>query len=340
MRVGLVGAGRIGALRAATLLGLPDPPEVVVTDTVADRGEQVAAELCCEFTPTLASLFESGIDGVVIAAGTNSHAALVRRTIAAGLPTFCEKPVAATLAETAELARLQVASSVPVHIGFQRRFDHGYRRAREAVLTGELGVIHQLRCATHDETPPPETFILTSGGIFRDCSVNDFDAIRFITDREVESVYATGSTKGGRFYRAAGDFSTGVAVLTLDDGTMALVSASRYNGGGHDIRLEVHGSDGSLAVGLDDSYAFRSAEEDVTFPAGPPHHNFGQRFEAAYVAELSAFVALVCGEIESPCTIADGLEAFRIAEACELSRSEARPVTMDEIPGLARPAYP
>lgn len=340
MRIGVVGAGRIGALRVATLAGLPEAPEVVVTDTVAERGERIAAEVGCEFAPSLAALVESGVDGVVITTGTISHAALVRRSIAAGVPTFCEKPVAATLAETAELARLQDASGVPVHIGFQRRFDRGYRRAREAVRAGELGVIHQLRCATHDETPPSERFILTSGGIFRDCSVNDFDAIRFVTGREVESVYATGSTKGGRFYRVAGDLSTGVAVLTLDDGTMALVSASRHNGGGHDIRLEVHGSEGSLAVGLDQSYAFRSAEEGVTFPAGPPHHNFGQRFREAYVAELSAFLSLVRGEIATPCTIADGLEAFRIAEACELSRSEARPVAMREIPGLARGAYP
>jgi myo-inositol 2-dehydrogenase / D-chiro-inositol 1-dehydrogenase len=335
MRIGLAGTGRIGAFHAATILSLPDAPELVVTDAVPEVAATVAAQFGAEHAPTLDDLFATGVDGFVIASGTRTHASLLRRGIAEGVPTFCEKPVASTLAETGELARLEQASGVPVHIGFQRRFDSGYLRAREAVRSGELGELHQLRCATHDVVSPPEAFIATSGGIFRDCSVHDFDAIRFVTGREVETVYATGATKGEPFFARVGDVSTGAAVLTLDDGTVALVSAGRYNGGGHDVRLEVHGADASLAVGLDDAYAFRSAEPGVDFPPGPAHTTFMDRFRPAYVAELTAFVAMVRGEIGTPCTITDGLEAFRIAEACELSRAEGRPVSMGEIPGLA-----
>ncbi|MCA1783577.1 MAG: Gfo/Idh/MocA family oxidoreductase [Dermatophilaceae bacterium] len=338
MRIGLAGTGRIGAFHAATILGLPDPPELVLTDAVPEVAAGVAAELGAEHAPTLDDLFASGIDGFVITTGTQMHAPLLRRGIAEGVPTFCEKPVASNLAETADLARLDAASEVPVQIGFQRRFDTGYRRARAAVRAGELGELHQLRCTTHDQLPPTEAYVVTSGGIFRDCSVHDFDAIRFVTGREVESVYATGGTKGAPFFEASGDLSTGAAVLTLDDGTVALVSAMRYNGGGHDVRMEVHGSHGALAVGFDDSYAFRSAEAGVDFPAGPAHTAFKDRFRGAFMAELAGFVRLVRGEVDTPCTITDGLEAFRIAEACELSRSERRPVAMSEIPGLADPA--
>lgn len=333
MRIGLVGTGRIGAFHAATILGLPDAPELVVTDAVPEAAATVAAELGAEHALTLDDLFASGIDGFVITTGTQFHASLLRRGMREGVPTFCEKPVAATLAETGELARLEKASGVPVHIGFQRRFDAGYRRAHDAVQAGELGEIHQIRATTHDQVSPPAAFIATSGGIFRDCSVHDFDAIRFITGSEIEQVYATGSTKGEPFFKAVGDVSTGAAVLTLEDGTVAVVTAMRSNGGGHDVRLEVHGTEGALAVGFDDSYAFLSAEEGVMFPAGPPHATFMDRFRDAYISELTAFVALARGEIEPPCTIEDGLQAFRIAEACELSRSEARPVAMSEIPG-------
>jgi myo-inositol 2-dehydrogenase / D-chiro-inositol 1-dehydrogenase len=339
MRIGLAGTGRIGAFHAATILGLPDAPELVVTDAVPDVASSVAEQLGAEHAPSLDDLFASGVDGFIITTGTHTHASLLRRGIAEGVPTFCEKPVGATLAETADLARLEAAGEVPVQIGFQRRFDTGYRRAREAVRAGELGEIHQVRCTTHDQLPPTEAYVVTSGGIFRDCSVHDFDALRFVTGREVVSVYATGGTKGAPFFETSGDLSTGAAVLTLDDGTVGLVSAMRYNGGGHDVRMEVHGSAGALAVGLDDSYAFRSAEEGVDFPAGPAHTAFQDRFGRAFTAELTAFVALVRGEIETPCTVTDGLEAFRIAEACELSRSEGRQVAMREIPGLApRPA--
>ena len=335
MRIGLAGTGRIGVVHAATLLGLPEPPELVVTDAVPEVAERVAAELGAEHAASLDELFAAGVDGFVITTGTHTHAELLRRGIAEGVPTFCEKPVAASLEETAELARLEATAGVPVQIGFQRRFDAGYRRAREAVRAGELGEIHQLRCTTHDRFSPSEEFIATSGGIFRDCSVHDVDAIRFVTGREVETVYATGGTKGAPFFATVGDLSTAAALLTLNDGTIALLSATRYNGGGHDVRMEVHGSQGALAVGLDDSYAFRSAEAGVDFPAGPPHTAFMDRFADAYAAELAAFLALVRGEIATPCTIADGLEAFRVAEACERSRREGRPVAMAEIPDVA-----
>ena len=191
-----------------------------------------------------------------------------------------------------------------MHIGFQRRFDVGYRRARAAVAAGELGTIHAIRALTHDQEPPHAAYIPTSGGIFRDCSVHDFDIVRFVTGREVETVYATGENKGADFFTAAGDVDTGAAILTLDDGTLVTATSTRYSGGGHDVRMEVMGSDANLAVGLDDSLALLSAEEGVVFPAGPPHTSFMQRFLAAYRAELAAFCDVAAGRIASPCTVA------------------------------------
>lgn len=334
MRIGLVGVGRIGAFHARTLTGLDEVDELVIAD--ADRGsaELVAKELDVEVARDVDALLASGIDGFVIATATPSHAPLLRLAVTAGVPTFCEKPVAATLAETIDLARLAAASDVPVHIGFQRRFDRGYRRVAEAVRSGELGWLHTIRANTHDQAPPPASYIATSGGIFRDCSVHDFDIIRFVTGHEVETVYATGANKGEPFFTQAGDVDTGAAVLTLDDGTMVLISATRYNGGGHDVRLEALGSAGAMAVGLDDSLALRSAEEGVGFPSGPQHWSFMERFLPAYQAELAAFVAVARGERPSPCTVSDALQAFRIAEACELSRRESRLARLEEVADL------
>ena len=154
MRIGLAGVGRIGAFHAATLSGLDAVDEVVVTDADPELAEKVAAELGLAVAPDVASLLRSGIDGFVITTATPGHAPLLREGVAAGIPTFCEKPVAATLVETLDLTRLAESSDVPVHIGFQRRFDAGYRRAREAVLSGELGLVHAVRATTHDQAPP------------------------------------------------------------------------------------------------------------------------------------------------------------------------------------------
>jgi myo-inositol 2-dehydrogenase/D-chiro-inositol 1-dehydrogenase len=331
MRIGLVGVGRIGAFHAATLKGLPAVEQVVVADADASRAESVAKELGVEFAPGVDALLASGIDGFVIAAATSAHAELIAAGVAAKVPTFCEKPVALDLADTERVVKLVGSSDVPVHIGFQRRFDLGYQTARQKVADGELGFIHHIRANTNDAFPPPREYIPTSGGFFRDCTVHDFDIIRYVTGREVVSVYATGANRGEPFFGQYGDVDAAAALLTLDDSTFVSVSGTRYNAAGHDVRMEVLGSLGSIAVGLDEHTALKSAEAGATFPAGEPHATFMDRFRPAYIAELTAFTEVVAGTREVPCTVRDALQAFRIADACELSRHENRVVALEEI---------
>ncbi|WP_089250527.1 Gfo/Idh/MocA family protein [Asanoa hainanensis] len=331
MRIGLVGVGRIGAFHAHTLASLDTVDELVVTDANLAAAGALGSELGVAVADSVTALLGAGIDGLVIAAATPAHAALLSEGVAAGIPTFCEKPVAATLSETLALTALVERSGVPVQIGFQRRFDAGYRRVQAAVRAGELGFVHTIRANTHDQAPPAAAYIATSGGIFRDCSVHDFDVVRFVTGREVATVYATGANQGADFFTAAGDVDTGGALLTLDNGTIVLVSATRYNGAGHDVRLEVLGEKGSLGVGLDRSLALDSAEPGVDFPPGPRHWSFMDRFQPAYRAELAAFVDVARGAAPSPCTVRDALEAFQVAEACEQSRASGRPIALAEI---------
>jgi myo-inositol 2-dehydrogenase / D-chiro-inositol 1-dehydrogenase len=200
------------------------------------------------------------------------------------------------------------------------------------VGAGELGFVHTIRANTHDQSPPPAAYIPTSGGLFRDCSIHDFDIIRFVTGREVATVFATGANKGAEFFAEGGDVDTAAALLTLDDDTLVSVTATRYNGGGHDVRMEVMGSAGTIGVGFDDSLALRSAEPGVDYPKGPQKWSYMERFLPAYQAELAAFTEVVAGA-PSPCTVRDALAAFRVAEACERSRSKAQLVDLTEIGG-------
>jgi myo-inositol 2-dehydrogenase / D-chiro-inositol 1-dehydrogenase len=334
MRIGLAGAGRIGAFHASTLAALADVEQVVVIDAFAEAATRLADDNGYESCPDLDDLL-SRVDALVITTSTSGHAPTLRAALAAKMPTFCEKPVAATLAETIELVHLVDESDVPVQVGFQRRFDAGYRRARAAVASGELGFIHTVRANTHDQSPPPAAYIPTSGGLFRDCGVHDFDALRFVTGQEVASAYAVGANKGASFFTEGGDIDTGAAVLTLEDGTLVTVSVTRYNGGGHDVRMEVMGSKGTIGVGYDDSLAVRSVEEGVDYPHGPQKWSFMERFLPAYRHELSAFCDVVAGRMENPCTVRDALEAFRVSEACEISRATGRPVAMEQVGGAA-----
>jgi myo-inositol 2-dehydrogenase / D-chiro-inositol 1-dehydrogenase len=334
MRIGLAGTGRIGAFHASTLAGMDDVEAVVVTDTVLESAARLADEQGYELADDLDALLPR-VDALVITTSTTGHAATLRAAVAAGIPTFCEKPVATSLAETVEMVELVGKSDVPVHVGFQRRFDAGYRRARQAVTGGELGFVHTIRVNTHDQAPPPAGYIPHSGGLFRDCSIHDFDILRFVTGREVTRAFGTGANKGASYFSEAGDVDSAAAVLTLDDDTLVLVSATRYNGAGHDVRMEVMGSEGTIGVGYDDSLAVRSAEADVDFPKGPQKWSFMERFGPAYRTELTAFCDVAAGRIPSPCTVVDALEAFRVAEACEVSRTTGRPVELTDIEGAA-----
>jgi myo-inositol 2-dehydrogenase / D-chiro-inositol 1-dehydrogenase len=138
-------------------------------------------------------------------------------------------------------------------------------------------------------------------------------------------VYATGANRGEEFFAAAGDVDTGVSLLTLDDGTLASCTATRYNGAGYDVRLEVCGSKGTLVAGLTDASPLVSAE-GAAWPGGRPYPGFFERFREAYVAELAAFVEVAAGERPSPCTAEDARAALAVADAASRSRAEGRPV--------------
>lgn len=342
MRIGLIGLGRIGAFHARTLAAIPAVKELVVTDAVPALADLAAAEVAAgpdaraEVTvvATPEDLLDAGVDGVVIASSTPTHAGLIRACVARATPTFCEKPVALQAAEATTLRDELAGSDVPVQIGFPRRFDRAYLAAREDLLAGRLGTVHTVRSTTLDPAPPPAEYIRASGGIFHDCAVHDFDSVRWATGQEVVEVVAVGTNQGDEgtdYIAAAGDAETAASILTLSEGTLAVVSNTRTNGRGHDVRLELLGTLDSVAAGLDDRTPLRSADPGIAFPAGAPWDFFMDRFADAFRAELAAFMDVVAGNRPSPCTLHDAVEASLVAEAATRSAREHRPVRLDEL---------
>jgi myo-inositol 2-dehydrogenase/D-chiro-inositol 1-dehydrogenase len=331
MRIGLIGVGRIGAFHAETLTDLSVVDELLVTDAVPDLACQVGQRLGATVLPEPADVLSAGVDGVVIASSTVTHPDLIRACVRAGIPTFCEKPVAASAKDAVALRDELEGHGTPVQIGFPRRFDAAYMAAKADLASGALGYLHTVRSTTLDPAPPPAEYIRGSGGIFNDCAIHDFDSIRFVTGQDVVEVYATGTNQGVDYIRDAGDAESATSVLTLSGGTLAVVSNSRSNGRGHDVRLELLGSKDSVAAGLDDRLPLRSADPAVRFPAGVPWDFFMDRLADAFRAELTAFTEVVAGTRPSPCTLHDGVEASLIAEAATRSWREHRPVRIDEV---------
>ncbi|MFI9154339.1 Gfo/Idh/MocA family oxidoreductase [Streptomyces sp. NPDC053367] len=333
MRIGVIGTGRIGTFHANTLSRHRDVGSLILTDVDPARAQELAQRLGETAAPGVDEIFKWGVDAVVITAATSAHAELIGRAARSGLPVFCEKPIALDLPGTLQaISEVETAGTV-LQMGFQRRFDTGYTGAREAVRAGRLGRLHTVRAITSDQAPPPAAYLPLSGGLYRDTLIHDFDALRWVTGREVVDVYAAGSDAGPGMFREAGDIDTAAVVLALDDGTLATATATRLNGAGYDVRMELAGERDQITVGLDDRTPIASTE-----PAGPPAASkpwtgFLERFGPAYEAELAAFIEVVRGERANPCDGREALQALRIAEACELSRRERRPVRLGEIPG-------
>jgi myo-inositol 2-dehydrogenase/D-chiro-inositol 1-dehydrogenase len=330
VRIGVVGLGRIGLYHARLVREQPRVSSIVVYDVDEQRAQVAQQELSCEMATTIGALLD-GVDAVVIAASTSAHPELIHQAIDAGKTTFCEKPVALDLASTVEVVRHARESRVPVQIGFQRRFDVGYQRAREAVTSGALGTVYVTRMAAHDPAPPHEGYIPVSGGIFRDLHIHDFDIVRWVLGQEVVEVHADGAVLVHDVFRKYDDIDTSVALLTLSNGTRGILSGTRHDPLGYDIRMELFGSGDSIAIGWNARTPLRSVEPGM--PAGPesPYRFFIDRFDAAYRAEIAAFLSLARGEIENPCPPAEGEAALRIAIACDRSRKERRTVRVDEV---------
>ncbi|MFJ2149445.1 Gfo/Idh/MocA family oxidoreductase [Streptomyces microflavus] len=336
MRIGLIGTGRIGTFHAEVLSRHPAVDSLLVADADPERAAVAATRTGASAVPVDAMFTGGGRDlpdALVICSATAAHASLIARAARAGLPAFCEKPIALDLPGTlGALAEVEAAGSI-LQLGFMRRFDAGYGEARAAVREGRLGRLHTVRAVTSDPAPPPADYLPLSGGLYRDCLVHDFDILRWVTGREVSEVYATGSDAGPAMFRAAGDVDTAAALLTLDDGTLATATATRCNGAGYDVRMELAGELDQIAVGLDDRTPLTSAEPEGPGAPAKPWPGFLERFAPAYEAELDAFLRVARGELANPCDGREALHALRIAEACEISRRERRPVGMEEIPG-------
>jgi len=332
LNVGLIGAGRIGRLHAEHLAHRISETNLCV---LADLDEH-AAQRCARqlAVPKVSSdyrtlLDDPTLDAVVICSSTDTHARMIEAAASAGKHIFCEKPIAFDLATIDRALAAVAEAGVTLQIGFNRRFDASYRRVREAVLNGEIGEPHLLHLISRDPAPPPITYINTSGGLFLDMTIHDFDMARFLTGSEVETVYTAASVRVDEAIGAAGDLDTAVVMLTFENGVIGTIDNSRRAVYGYDQRVEVFGSGGSVQSG--NAYpntvtlqTARHVHRDL------PLHFFLERYAESFLAEMKAFAAAVLEGRPAPVTGFDGRAPVAIALAAHQSYRQQRPVRVQD----------
>jgi len=330
VNVGVLGTGRMGAFRAEALARHPAVSRVVVGSRDPQRAAAVAGPLGADGASS-EDVLDERLDAVVVSSSTGEHADQVVACAERGFTVLCEKPIALTLGETRRVLDAVERAGTTLQVSFQRRFDPAYAEARRLVEDGSLGTLYCVRMASFDHEPSPERYVPTSGGIFRDLHVHDFDIARWLTGVEVERVYATGAVRKWERFGRHGDVDTAAILLTMADGLPVLVAGTRHDPRGYDFRAELLGSDDSVAVGLDERTPLRSLGETGPRLGDRPYTGFLDRFAAAFAAETEAFLDLVAGRGANPCPGSEALAALGIAVACDRSLAEGRPVALTEV---------
>lgn len=333
IKVGIIGAGRIGKLHAENIIRNVSVAEIkAVADIYADRIREWAHDWGIQKVTTDYEeiLRDQEIEAVLICSSTDTHALFTMEAAGAGKHIFCEKPIDFDIDRINKALEAVKEAGVRFQIGFNRRFDHNFRKVRDIVQAGRIGEPHIVKITSRDPAPPPIEYVKVSGGLFLDMTIHDFDMARFLTGSEIEEVYVQAAVLVDRAIGEAGDVDTAVVTLKFANGAIGVIDNSRRAVYGYDQRVEVFGSKGCVAVSNDtpDS-AVLSTEEGVL--GEKPKYFFLERYKDSFIEEMKEFFDAILNDREPPVTGIDGLKPVVIGLAAKKSFKEGRPVKIAEI---------
>jgi len=330
LKVGLLGAGRIGRVHAQAISAHPRSRLCAVSDAVPEAAADLADAHGAKVRNSDEIIADSDIDAILIATPTDTHSDLIEAATSLGKAVLCEKPVDLDL-QRAIACQVNVAiHGLPVMIGFNRRFDPSFSAIKTAANAGEIGKTELLSITSFDPAPPPVSYIKVSGGLFRDMMIHDFDMANYLMGDVPTVISAVGSSIIDAEIGHAGDVDTAVVTMTYADGRIAVIKNSRRAAYGYDQRVEILGSEGLLqAQNMLENTMVKSTADGVI--AAKPTYFFLERYMPAYQAEWAAFVEAALSGAKVPVTLEDGVAALAMAEAATRSIQSGGPVRMDEI---------
>ncbi len=330
LKVGLLGAGRIGQVHAAVVAAHEGSKLAAISDVYAPAAEELAAKYHAQVRSSDEIIADDAINAVLIATSTDTHSDLIEAATQAGKAVMCEKPVDLSLERARACLEVVSATGRPVMIGFNRRFDPSFAAIRDSLAAGQIGKAELLSVTSFDPAPPPVEYIKVSGGMFRDMMIHDFDMTNFIMGETPVSISASGACLVDPEIGRAGDIDTAVVTLSYADGKLAVIKNSRRAAYGYDQRLELLGADGLLqAQNMLENTVVKSTGQGVI--SAKPTYFFIERYMPAYKAEWAAFVAAVQEGDDMPVSLQDGVQALAMAEAAQRSFDSSRPVRLADV---------
>ncbi|MCG1011113.1 inositol 2-dehydrogenase [Tepidanaerobacter sp. GT38] len=331
LKVGIIGAGRIGRMHVENIVSNFRSVEVkAVADIFADKLVDWARELDIKhvYKDYRKILEDPEIKALLIFSSTDTHAQIIIESAEAGKDIFCEKPIDFDLNKIHQALDAVEKAGVKFQVGFNRRFDHNFKKVRDMIQEGKIGDVHIVKITSRDPEPPPIEYVKSSGGLFFDMMIHDFDMARYLTNSEVTEVYASAAVLVDPAIGEAGDVDTAIVTLKFANGALGVIDNSRKAVYGYDQRVEVFGSKGCITVSNDvPTTAVLSCVEGVI--SDKPKYFFPERYKDAYIEELKAFFDCIINDTEPPVTGRDGLEPILIGMAANKSLAEGRPVKIE-----------
>jgi myo-inositol 2-dehydrogenase/D-chiro-inositol 1-dehydrogenase len=317
VRFGILGAGRIGKVHAATIANSSRASVAYVADALPDAAAALAASVGAK-TASVDEIIASDVDAILIATPTDTHADLIEKAARAKKAILCEKPVSLSVERIEACLPVVKAAGVPLMIGFNRRFDPNFAALEKRLRAGEVGEVEIVTIVSRDPAPPPVSYIERSGGLYRDMMIHDFDMARFLVGEDFVSVSAVGGALVDKAIGTAGDVDTAAVHMQTASGKIAVITNSRRATYGYDQRIEVHGSKGLLRAGNVHMTTLERAD-GAGFTQDVIQNFFIDRYVAAYAAEVNSFIdAMANGTTPTP-SGEDGLRAQQLAEAATKS---------------------
>lgn len=334
LKIGIIGAGRIGKVHSESIQRYVKNAEVyaIADPYMNDATREWAKEMGIYnvYTDYKKILDDKAIDAVIIASSTDTHSPISIEAIKAGKHIFCEKPIDHDIDKIKAVMQELSKSNVKYQVGFNRRFDHNFMAVKQAINEGKVGELNIVKICSRDPAAPPVEYIKVSGGIFLDMTIHDLDMARFITDSEVDEVFAMGGVMVDPAIGEAGDIDTAIISMRMTSGALVVIDNCRRASYGYDQRLEAFGSLGAVSVGNDTvSTAVLSNKDGVI--AEKPLYFFLERYMQAYVNEMNQFVDSIINDKDITCGVDAGLQAVIIGIAAKKSLNENRPVKLSEI---------
>ena len=322
----LMGAGRIGKMHAGIIDAHPDCNLKYIYDINTEFVNQLANKYGANIASSPEqALTSEEIDAILIASATPTHTEFITKGSMAGKAIFCEKPIDLDINKVDECRDAIKGTSVPIQIGFNRRFDNSHSKLQQANINNEIGNLEMLIITSRDPEPPGLDYLKAAGGFFRDTTIHDFDLARFILgDDPIIQVSAFGSQLISEDVKKVNDHDTAMFILKSKSGVLIHINNSRRAVYGYDQRVEIFGSKGMMISNNQTPTSVQKFSEKNTESKDPIHYFFIERYEQAYRDQFNDFVETIKNNSNPSVSFEDGRNALILANAAYESYNSGR----------------